>query len=92
LLEQIGSDRVFVKVAGFVLLHPDPDQIAADVVALGKPMQGLAGQKLLSYLALELDAVRAVLGLPSFESPARWSILECQTVRLKGPTPLSGPI
>jgi hypothetical protein len=34
-------------------------------------MQGLAGQKFLRDLALELDAVRAVLGhgLPSFESP-----------------------
>jgi hypothetical protein len=35
-------------------------------------MKGLAGQKLLSDLPLEFDAVRAVLGhwLPSFESPA----------------------
>src|SRR3984885_3061140 len=38
---------------------------------------------------LGADAVRAVLGhgLPSFESPARWSILAGPTVRPKGPTP-----
>jgi hypothetical protein len=43
-----------------------------------------------SDLALELDAVRAVLGhgLPSFESPALRSILSHPIVRTKGPTPL----
>ena len=46
-------------------------------MAVGKPVKGFAGQELLSDLALELDAVCAVLGrgLPSFESPARPSIL-----------------
>jgi len=58
LLEQIGGGRIFVKVAGFVLLNPDPDQVSADVVAFGEPMNRFAGQKLLSDLALELDAVR----------------------------------
>jgi|HubBroStandDraft_1064217.scaffolds.fasta_scaffold1921350_2 hypothetical protein len=53
LLEQIGG-RIFIRVTGFVLLHPDPDQVAPDVMALGEPMQGLAGKKLLSGLALEL--------------------------------------
>jgi hypothetical protein len=48
----------------------DPDQVSADVVAVGKPVKGFAAQELLSDLALELDAVCAVLGrgLPSFES------------------------
>src|SRR6185437_16861518 len=56
------------------------------------PMKGLAAQELLSDLALELDAVRAMLrhGLPSFESPAQRSIPACPTVRPKGPTPTSG--
>src|SRR5271156_5584949 len=81
-----------MKVAGLVLLNPDPNQIAADVMALGEPVKGLAGQKLLSDLALELDAVRAVLGhgLPSFESPARRSIPIRPIVRPKGPTPVLG--
>jgi hypothetical protein len=50
-------------------------------------MQGLAGQEFLNDLALEFDAVRAVLshGLPAFESPARWSILAGPTVRPRGP-------
>src|SRR5271170_7547907 len=81
-----------MKVAGLVLLNPDPNQVSADVVALGEPVKGLAGQELLSDLALELDAVRAVLrhGLPSFESPARRSILSRPTVRPEGPTPIRG--
>jgi hypothetical protein len=61
-------------------------------MALGEPMKGLAGQEFLSDLALELDAVRAVLGhgLPSFESPARRSIPSRPIVRPEGPTPIRG--
>ncbi len=89
LLEQIGGGCVLVKVAGFVLLNPDADQVSADVVAFGEPMKGLAGKKLLSDLALELNAVRALLGhgLPSFESPAQGSILSRPIVQSQGPTP-----
>jgi hypothetical protein len=88
-LEKIGALSVLIEVAGLVLLNPDPDQVTADVMSFGEPMKGLAGQEFLSDLALELDAVRAVLGqgLPSFESPARWSIPVGPTVRPKGPTP-----
>ena len=94
MLEQIGSGHVFVKGAGFVFLNPDPDQIAADVVALGERMQGLAGQEFLSDLVLELDAMRAVLGhgLPSFQSPVRWSILVSPTVLPQGPTPIAASV
>jgi hypothetical protein len=71
LLEKIGSGGMLVEVAGHVLLNPDLDQVSADVMALGEPMKGLASQKLVSNLTLELDAVRAVLGHwpSSFESP-----------------------
>jgi hypothetical protein len=53
-------------------VNPDPDQVSAEVVALGEPMNGFADQILFSDLALEFVAVGAVLGhgLPSFESPA----------------------
>jgi hypothetical protein len=72
LLEQIGGGGILIKVAGLILLNPHSDQVSADVMALAEPMKGLAGQELLSDLALQLDAVRAVHGhgLPSFESPA----------------------
>ena len=71
LLKKIRRGRVFVKGAGLVLLDPISDQVSTDVVALGEPMQGLAGQEFLSDLALEFNSVRAVLshGLPSFEKP-----------------------
>src|SRR6202007_2921740 len=60
--------------------------------AFGEPVKGLPCQELLSDLALELDAVRAVLGhgLPSLESPARRSILSRPIVRPQGPTPIEG--
>ena len=51
LLKKIRRGRVFVKDAGLVLLNPDPDQVSTDVVALGEPMQGLAGQEKRSDLA-----------------------------------------
>jgi hypothetical protein len=57
LLKKIRRGRVFVKDAGLVLLNPGPDQVSTDVVVLGGPMQGLAGQEFLSDLALEFDAV-----------------------------------
>jgi len=72
LLEQIGSGRILVEDASLVSLDPRADQIARDVVALRQPMERFAGQKLLSDLALELDALGTMPGhgLPSFESPA----------------------
>ena len=63
LLKKIRRGRVFVKDAGLVLLNPDPDQVSADVVALGEPMQGLAAQEFPSDLTLELDAVGACLAM-----------------------------
>jgi hypothetical protein len=92
LLKQIGSGGILIEVAGLVLLHPDPDQVSTDGMALGEPVKSLTGQELLSDLALELDAVRAVFGhgLPSFESPARRSIPSRPIVRPRGPTPIRG--
>ena len=50
-----------VEGAGLVLGDPDADQVARDLVALGEPVQGLAGEILLRHLALELDWIAAVL-------------------------------
>jgi hypothetical protein len=47
--------------AGLVLLDPDPDQVAREVVAFGQTMQRLATEVLLNDLTLELDAVGSVL-------------------------------
>jgi hypothetical protein len=71
LLKKIRRGRRLFKDAGLILLNPNSNQVSTDVVALGEPMQGLAGEEFLSDLALEFDVVHAVLshGLPSFESP-----------------------
>jgi hypothetical protein len=58
--EQIGSGGILVEVAGLGLLNPDADQVPANVASFGEPVKRLAGQELLSDLALEFDAVRAV--------------------------------
>ena len=58
--EKICGGGILIEAAGLVLLNPDPDQVSADVMALGEPVKGLPGQELLSDLALELDAVRAL--------------------------------
>jgi hypothetical protein len=84
LLEKIGGLRVLVKVAGFVFLNPDPDQVAADVVAFGEPMKGLAGQEFLRDLALELNVCARCLAMGFHLSEARLDG-QFSLVRLSGP-------
>ena len=76
-----------------LLLHQDPDQGCGRHRGAWRAHAGSRRQEL-SDLALELDAMGAVLGhgLSSFESPARWSILAGPTVRPRGPTPNGVPI
>ena len=42
LLEQIGGLDVLVEGARVILLNPDADQIAANIVALREPVERLA--------------------------------------------------
>jgi hypothetical protein len=44
LLDQVGRPRVLVERARLVLLDPDPDQVAREVVALREPVQRLAAR------------------------------------------------
>ena len=75
---QIGRDRILIKTTGLILLDPDPDQVARDVVAFGKPVQGLAAQVLLGNLPLVLGAIGSVLRHgSSFGRPARG--VNCET-------------
>src|SRR3546814_13858414 len=66
-LDHVGRRRVLVERAGLVLLDPDADQVARDVVTLRQTVQRLAGENLLRDLPLELDAMGTVSchGLPS---------------------------
>src|SRR3546814_3014030 len=59
-LDHVGRRRVLVERAGLVLLDPDADQVARDVVTLRQTVQRLAGEKLLRDLPLELDAMGTV--------------------------------
>src|SRR3546814_2123068 len=59
-VEHVGRRRVLVERAGLVLLDPDADQVARDVVTLRQTVQRLAGEKLLRDLPLELDAMGTV--------------------------------
>ena len=41
LLDRRGRSRIFVEGARLILLHPDPDQVAREVVAMGETVQRL---------------------------------------------------
>ena len=60
-LDRVSRLGVLVEGAGLVLVHPDPDQGAREVVAARQAMERLAGEILLNDLALEGDTVGAVL-------------------------------
>src|SRR5436190_19839573 len=60
--QHTGGGRVAVERTGVMLGNPDADQVAADVVSFGEPVEGLAGQIVLDDLPLELDRIAAVLG------------------------------
>jgi hypothetical protein len=62
LLEQVGGLNFVVESASLVLFNLYADQVSADIVVLRQAVERLGGEKLLSDLALELDAVCAVLG------------------------------
>ena len=50
-----------VQAAGFVLLNPNADQLAREIVPLGEPIKSLPSNVLLHHLPLKLDAVRTLL-------------------------------
>ena len=88
LFDQISGDCVLVQRAGLEPLNPDADQISRQIMSFRQAVERLAGDKLLRDLALELEAMGAVVGhgLLSFESPATRSIVKLD---LSGPT---GPL
>ena len=91
-LERAGRPGVLVEGAGLVLVHPDSDQGAGQVVPTGQTVERLAGEILLNDLALEGDAVGSVgsvlgHGRRSFECPTHRSNQFNPPVRLKAPTP-----
>ena len=72
-LDQVGRLRLVIEGTLLILAHPDADQIARQVMPLRQAMQRLAGDEFLRDLALELDAVTAMLGhgLSSLRKPGR---------------------
>jgi hypothetical protein len=63
---------ILVKRPRLVLVHPDPDQVAREVVALRQTVERFAAQEFLNDKTLEIDAGGSVSchGLSSFKSPA----------------------
>ena len=94
-LKRTGCLDVFVEGAGLVLVHPDSDQGAGEVVAMRQAVEGLAGEKLLNDLAPERNAVASVSSVlghrrRSFECPAHRSSHFKPPVPPQGPTPIGG--
>src|SRR5713226_9358246 len=61
LMQEVSSLGIRVQAAGFILLNPNPDQLAREIVPLGEPIKGLPSNVLLHHLPLKLDAVRTLL-------------------------------
>ena len=55
LLQDARGREIVVELAGLCLGHPNADQVAADAVPLGEPVQGFARLVLLNNLPLELN-------------------------------------
>src|SRR5438034_7720199 len=60
-MQQVSSLGIRVQAAGFILLNPNADQLAREIVPLGEPIKGLPSNVLLHHLPLKLDAVRTLL-------------------------------
>lgn len=92
LVQRRGCFGLGVELAGLNLLDPEPDQVAGDVVALGKAVQALSLQVGLGDLVLEVDAVTAVTAHgPSPEKAAYGGSKTCsRRVRREGCTPIRG--
>ena len=56
-LDRVGGGCIVVERASLVFLHPDAQEVARGVMALGQAEQRLARRVLLYDLALECDAV-----------------------------------
>ena len=83
---------IVVEGPRFVLLDPDTDQLAGNVMALREPMKRLTPEVLLDDLPLELEAVGSVLSRHRLfsRSPTPGSNNLIPRVRPKGPTPAPG--
>src|SRR5712672_910637 len=60
-MQEVSSLGIRVQAAGFILLNPNADQLAREIVPLGEPIKGLPSNVLLHHLPLKLDAVRTLL-------------------------------
>ncbi len=65
---------VLAKSTGFLLLNPDADKLAREIMPLGGPVKGLSGNELLRDLPLERDAVRTLSGHGFHFSKAQYSL------------------
>ena len=91
LLQKISCLSLFVELTRLILGDPNPNQVARDVVAPRKTIQGLSTEKLLCILTLELNAVGTVFGhgFPSKRKPDRLNSLP-YTVHSQRRTPMVG--
>jgi len=66
-----SSILIAAEHPGLVLLNPDPDQIARDIVPLRQAVQGLAAEKFLRDLPFEFDAMGSMFRHGFHPSEAR---------------------
>src|SRR5882672_6081933 len=83
-MQQVSSLGIRVQAAGFILLNPNADQLAREIVPLGEPIKGLPSNVLLHHLPLELDAVRTLLSGHGFHLSKAQNTCQITNFNLSG--------
>src|SRR5204863_251305 len=83
-MQEISSLGICIQAAGFILLNPDADQLAREIVPLGEPIKGLPSNVLLHHLPLKLDAVRTLLSGHGFHLSKAQNTCQITNFNLSG--------
>src|SRR5258705_12759313 len=83
-MQEVSSLGIRVQAAGFILLNPNADQLAREIVPLGEPIKGLPSNVLLHHLPLKLDAVRTLLSGHGFHLSKAQNTCQITNFNLSG--------
>src|SRR5882757_9076825 len=83
-MQEVSSLGIRVQAARFILLNPNADQLAREIVPLGEPIKGLPSNVLLHHLPLKLDAVRTLLSGHGFHLSKAQNTCQITNFNLSG--------
>src|SRR5258705_11508784 len=83
-MQEVSSLGIRVQAACFILLNPNADQLAREIMPLGEPIKGLPSNVLLHHLPLKLDAVRTLLSGHGFHLSKAQNTCQITNFNLSG--------